>query len=75
MEQPKDTWLRNYKNLTIKMTDGSIIKGRVNIKGAGRLSVLFKEIQENFVTVVPEEASKKVFMINKSYILWAESEE
>ena len=75
MEQTKDQWLRNYKNVTVKMTDGSILKGKINIREHKRLSLLFKTLQENFITLVPEEGSEKVFIINKNYILWAESEE
>ena len=75
MEQTKDQWLRNYKNVAIKMTDGSILKGKINIREHKRLSLLFKTLQENFITLVPEEGSEKVFIINKNYILWAESEE
>jgi len=75
MEQTKDQWLKNYKNVAIKMTDGSILKGKINIREHKRLSLLFKTLQDNFITLVPEEGSKKVFIINKNYILWAESEE
>ena len=75
MEQLKDRWVRNFKNVTIKMTDGTILKGKINIREAQRLSLLFKMMQENFITLVPEEGSEKVFIINKNYILWAESEE
>lgn len=75
MELPKDKWPRNYKKVTIKMTDGSVIKGKTNIKESGRLSDLFRVMPENFITVIPEEGSKKVFIINKGYILWTESED
>ncbi len=75
MEQPEDNWIRNYKNITVKMTDGSIIKGKINIRETGKLSFLFKAVPENFITVVPEEGQKKVFIINKNFILWAESED
>ncbi len=68
MEQPKVNWPRNFRNVTIKMTDGSIIKGKINIKETGRLSQFFKEAKEDLLTVVPEEDSKKVFIINKRYI-------
>ena len=74
MGQLKDNWPRNYKTVTIKMTDGSIIKGKVNIKGIERLSDLFRLMADNFIPIVPEEGSKKVFIINKNYILWTESE-
>jgi len=75
MEQTKDQWIKNYKNVAIKMTDGSILKGKINIREHKRLSLLFKTLQDNFITLVPEEGSEKVFIINKNYILWAESEE
>ena len=75
MQKPGDQWVRNYKNMTVKMTDGSILKGKVNIGEMTRLSHLFKVSQENFISLVPEEGSKKVFIINKNYILWAESED
>jgi len=75
MEQTKDQWLKNYKNVAIKMTDGSILKGKINIREHKRLSLLFKTLQDNFITLVPEEGSEKVFIINKNYILWAESAE
>lgn len=75
MEQTKDQWIRNYKKVTIRMTDGSILKGKINIKEFPRLSMLFKTSPENFITLVPEEDSKKGIIINKNYVLWAESED
>ncbi len=75
MEQGRDNWPRNYKSVTLKMTDGSVIKGKINIREAGRLSNLFKTVPENFITLVPEEGSKKVYIVNKDYVLWAESED
>jgi len=75
MEQTKDQWVRNYKRVTVKMTDGSILKGKINIKDFPRLSMLFKTTPDNFITLVPEEDSKKGIIINKNYVLWAESED
>ncbi len=75
MEQTKDQWVRNYKKVTVKMTDGSILKGKINIKDFPRLSMLFKTTPDNFITLVPEEDSKKGIIINKNYVLWAESED
>lgn len=78
MDQNKDQWIRNFKNIAVKMTDGSIIKGKINIGENKRLSQLFKISEDNFVTLVSEgseEGSKKVFMVNKNYIMWAESED
>lgn len=74
-----DQWVTNYKNITVKMTDGSILKGKINIKENKRLSLLFKVLQEKFITLVPEEpdeASKEnVIIINKDYIVWVKSED
>ncbi len=75
MEQTKDQWVRNYKKVSIKMTDGSVLKGKINIKDFPRLSVLFKTSPDNFITIVPEEDPKKALIINKNYVLWAESED
>ncbi len=75
MQKPTDQWVRNYKGVIVKMTDGSILEGKVNIGEMTRLSHLFKVTQENFILLVPEEGSRKVFIINKNYILWAESED
>ena len=75
MEQTKDHWPRNYKKVTIKMTDGSILKGKINIKEFPKLSMLFKTSPDNFITIVPEEEPKKAFIVNKNYILWTETED
>ena len=74
-----DQWVRNYKNITVKMTDGSILKGKINIGETKRLSLLFKILQEKFITLVPEEADEaskeNVIIINKDYIVWVKSED
>lgn len=74
-----EQWVRNYKNITVKMTDGSILKGRINIGETKRLSLLFKMSDEKFITLVPEEADEaskeSVIIINKDYILWVKSED
>jgi hypothetical protein len=75
MEQMREQWPKNYKNVVLKISDGSIVKGKINIKELGRLSHLFKTLSDKFITVVPEEGTKKVIIINKEYIIWAESED
>jgi len=65
----------NFKNVEIKMSDGSMIKGTVNISETQRrLSDFLRYSQEQFITVVSEESSeesKKVFFVNKQHIVWA----
>ena len=57
------------------MRDGSILKGKINIKEFPRLSFLFRTSPDNFITLVPEEDSNKVSIINKNHILWVEPED
>ncbi len=75
MEQTKMGWVTNYKNVNVRMTDGSIVKGKINIKDFQKLSFLFKTTPDTFIPVVPEEGSNRVFIINKNYVLCAESED
>jgi len=75
MDHTKDHWVRNYKKVTVKMTDGSILRGKINIKEFPKLSMLFKTSPDNFITLVPEEDPKKALIVNKNYILWVESED
>jgi hypothetical protein len=73
-----DKWETNYKNVTIKMTDGSVIRGKVNVVTHKRLSDLLKHTDDNFVTIVATEetgeCSTTIFIVNKTYIVWVESE-
>jgi small nuclear ribonucleoprotein (snRNP)-like protein len=63
----------NYKKLTVRLTDGSTIKGQVNIKKYNRIS--------DFLNIVPEDSliikeaslaghSGKVVVISKAQIVW-----
>jgi hypothetical protein len=74
-----DDYIRNYKGVAIKLSDGSDIKGKVNIGDRFlRLSDLFKNSQDTFIIVVTEEtpdAVKKVYFVNRSYIVWARAED
>lgn len=52
-----DPWPKNFRTVGIKIADGTIIKGKVNIGDYHRLSDLLKRTDDNFVTVV---ATKKM---------------
>ncbi|NLI76740.1 MAG: hypothetical protein GX442_09900 [Candidatus Riflebacteria bacterium] len=66
----------NFKNVRVKMTDGTSVTGRVNITSCKRLSDLFRQTRDNFLPLAVEEGGKpKVVMVNKEYILLAESED
>jgi hypothetical protein len=72
-------YVQNYKNLSVKLSDGTCIKGKVNL-GADykRLSDFLKHSSDKFITVVQEdlkENSKKVFILNRDCIVWADTED
>jgi hypothetical protein len=74
MQNLKGSYVTNYKNVIVKISDGSMIKGKVNIRETHqRLSDFFRYAQEQFITVISEETkeeSQNVFFVNKDYIVW-----
>jgi hypothetical protein len=79
MEPAKDTYVTNFKQVMVKVSDGSLVRGKVNIgENYHRLSDLFKHSNDSFIVVVADEAPEsvnKVFFINKQYIIWAEAQD
>ena len=67
-----------YSDITVKLTDGSIIKGQVNHgHDYKRLSDYLKLSTDKFITIIAEDPakdSKKVLVINKDQIVWADIE-
>ena len=67
-----------YSDITVKLTDGSIIKGQVNHgHDYKRLSDYIKLTADKFITIVAEDSAKnlkKVLVINKDQIVWADIE-
>jgi hypothetical protein len=75
MEQSRDQWVRNYRNVTVKIKDGTDITGRVNIGEYPRVSDLFKQTHDQYIVLSEAEHrgdSGKVVIINKNAIMWAE---
>ncbi len=67
-----------YSDITVKLTDGSIIKGQVNHgHDYKRLSDYLKLSTDKFITIVSEDPTKntkKVMVVNKDQIVWADIE-
>jgi hypothetical protein len=67
-------WEVNLKRVTVKMSDGSVFSGEVNIRSYQRLSDFFRGVTDQFVLLVSEEGqSRRVLMLNKNYLIWAEA--
>ena len=79
MEPAKETFVTNFKSVVVKVSDGSLVRGKVNIgENYHRLSDLFKRSNDAFIVVVSDESPEcpnKVFFINKQYIIWAEAQD
>jgi hypothetical protein len=68
----------NYKNITVKTIDGSMITGKVNIQNFQRLSDMLKHSMEKYLTITSEKGayeSKQVTIVNRQYIIWAKAED
>ena len=62
------------RKANIRLTDGSHIKGQVNIKHHDRLSDLLNAGEDPFIvlfnTTIPDSLAGKVVFVSKSQILW-----
>jgi hypothetical protein len=66
----------NYKNIAVKVSDGSVITGKINIMNFTRVSEYFKAERDRFITVVSEGIEgvpQKATIINKEHIVLAET--
>ena len=76
MELKNDsTWVKEYRQVNIRTTDGSTFSGKINLGHHKRISDLFKDPCEQFVVlidVVFRDTPEKVVIINKNHVVWAE---
>jgi hypothetical protein len=78
MEKSAEDYQVEYKNITIKTTDGSTIYGQINIGEKERVSDIFTSNKSPFVVMVDvsyKENVGKIIFINKRHIVWAEPDE
>lgn len=78
MEQGKEIYRTEYRNVTIKTTDGSTLVGKINIGLKARVADLFTKSTVPFIVlsdVDQGDGSMNVFIINKNNIVWVKPEE
>ena len=78
MEASKDVYKREYRNITLKTTDGSTLIGKVNIGIKERLSDLFTKTENPYIVlfdVEHKDITGKVLFVNKSNIVWVEPQD
>lgn len=64
-----------YRNIKVKISDGTIITGQVNILTFTRLSEYLKQSNDKFIVVTElgDCEQKKATLINKEHIIWADT--
>jgi hypothetical protein len=73
-----DQWVRKYRGVTIKIKDGTVISGKVNIGEYARVSDLLRQSQDQYIVLTEAEhrgSAGKVVIINRHEIMWAEPKE
>ncbi len=63
----------NSKQIVVKLTDGTLVKGSVTIRGKIRLSDLFNDTDNQYMVVFDIATEKQmgdVLFINKNQIVW-----
>ena len=78
MKQNKEVYKKEFRNVTVRTTDGATIVGKVNIGIKARVAELFTRTEDPFIVlsdVELEPGSKRVLFINKNNIVWVEPED
>ena len=78
MGTSKDTYKKEYKNITIRTTDGSTLLGKINLGIKDRVSDLFTKTENPFIVLFDAEHSSgsgKTLFVNKNNIVWVEPED
>ena len=66
----------NYKQITVKVSDGSIISGKINIMNYPRLSHYMKSENDKFITILSDEEEgtpHKITIINREHVVLADT--
>ncbi len=78
MAEENKTYATDYRVITIKTSDGSTVRGKVNVAPNQRVSEIFTAQQGPFVVVVDASyghVTDKTLFINKEHIVWVEPED
>ena len=74
--EPQLKWEVNYRQVTVKMSDGLVYTGKVNIREFPRVSDFFRNSEDRFLVVISEQdETQKVMLLNKNFIVWAEAKD
>ena len=78
MEGKDKALTTKYRSITVRVSNGSTIHGKVNIAGRERASDIFTQSDPPFIVLVDamvREGYSKILFLNKRHIIWAEPED
>jgi hypothetical protein len=78
METDKDGHPTNYQYVTVKLKNGMLLNGKVNIHPKGRLSEVFTSKEKAFVILVESDSAERSYqtiIVNKNEVVWVEPED
>ena len=73
-----DAWATKFKTVKVKLKDGTIIVGKLNIGEYARVFDYFRSSPDQYFLLSDaehDEQSGRVVIINKNEIVWAEPED
>ena len=74
----KTNFTTEYRTISVKTVDGTILRGKVNITGSQRVSELFTVSHQPFLVLTETESrdgAGKTLFINKNHVVWIEPED
>lgn len=78
MEMKDTIQTPEYRNISLHVSNGSTIQGKVNISGKERVSDIFTQDDPPFIVLVDamvREGHSRILFVNKRHIIWAEPED
>jgi hypothetical protein len=76
MDQADNRWSVNYRKITVRLKDGTIITGKLNTAEYPKMSDYFNISPHNFFALIDVEydgsSNKSVIIINKDEVAWTE---
>ncbi len=78
MEESNNIQTPEYRSITVRVSNGTTIQGKVNITGRERASDIFTQSDPPFIVLVDamvREGYSKILFLNKRHIIWAEPED
>ncbi|MGE5840481.1 MAG: hypothetical protein ACM34H_11135 [Deltaproteobacteria bacterium] len=75
MEQRREVYKKEYREVRVKTTDGVTLKGKVNIGIKARVADIFTKTDDPFIVlsdVKREDGVRTVLFVNKNNIVWVE---